>query len=150
MLQRYLCLARVLRSNRACWRWTLKRDHSKRRCCHWQNKLLPWSITANSGRETPTALAAPNQINHVITDEGISEEDLRHLRKHANYPVTVVGETMTDTYRPGQALIPEKNYLIGFANLSERMIFAKQVRRSLEAAAERHGDIELLIRDNAR
>ena len=101
------------------------------------------------GQRNTYRFAAPNQINHVITDEGISEEDLQHLRKHANYPVTVVGETMTDTYRPGQALTPEKNYLIGFANLSERMIFAKQVRRSLEAAAERHDNIQLLIQDNA-
>ncbi len=46
-------------------------------------------------------------------------------------------------------MAPEKNYLIGFANLSERMIFAKQVRRSISAAAERRGNIKLLIQDNA-
>ncbi len=101
------------------------------------------------GQKNTYRFAAPNQIHHLVTDDGVSDEDLQQLRTSVNFPVTVVGETRTTTYQPGQALAPEKKYLIGFANLSERMIFAKQVRRSLEAAAERHGNIKLLIQDNA-
>ena len=101
------------------------------------------------GQRNTYRFAAPNQIHHLIVDDGISDDDLQHLRKHASYPVTVVGEAKTDTYRPGQISTAEQSYLIGFANLTERMIFAKQVRRSIAAAAERYGNIKLLIKDNA-
>jgi ABC-type sugar transport system substrate-binding protein len=42
----------------------------------------------------------------------------------------------------------ERQYTIGFANLDEDNPFAVRLREGLEAAAVRHGDVELVLRDN--
>ena len=87
-----------------------------------------------------------NQIDHLITDEGISPEALVGLRSAASFPITVVGASSSDTLSPlaGRG----RRYRIGFSNLTERMVFAQQVRRSLQRAAQGLDNIELLIRDN--
>jgi ribose transport system substrate-binding protein len=87
-----------------------------------------------------------NQIDHLITDQCISPEYLANLRKVAGFRVTCVGENKAETLPP--AVLGGKRYRIGFGNMTERMVFAQQVRTSLEMAAKNIGNLELIIRDN--
>ncbi|MEO0561377.1 MAG: hypothetical protein AAF125_04660, partial [Chloroflexota bacterium] len=40
------------------------------------------------------------------------------------------------------------SYTIGFANLTEDIVFTQLVRESIEAAAEEAGNVELILADN--
>lgn len=85
-----------------------------------------------------------NVLQHLITDDGIALGTIQQLRNQ-HVPLTICGETTIQSLSP----IQEKaNYNIAFANLSEELLFAIDVRRSLEAAAGQH-DIDLILADNA-
>jgi len=98
------------------------------------------------GKVSTFGFATLGQIDHLVTDEAIRHEALVTLRRAASFPITVVGATSSETLSPRVG--PSRNYRIGFGNLTERMVFAQQVRRSLERAAKELVNIELLIRDN--
>lgn len=89
-----------------------------------------------------------DQIDHLVTDEGVSPENLAALRHVAPFPITVAGDAAGETLEPGAASLEKRHYRIGFGNMTEEMIFAQQVRRSLERVVQRLDNIELLIRDN--
>ena len=89
-----------------------------------------------------------NQIDHLIADEAASPELLAALRQVANFPITVVGASTAKTLERGIAAPKKDRYRIGFGNMTEKMLFARQVRRSLERAVKRFDNVELLIRDN--
>ena len=97
-------------------------------------------------KSAPFALQTLRQIDHLITDADIRPEVLAKLRSSARVPITVVGANTSETYRPFAG--PGRRYRIGFGNLTERMVFAQQVRRSLMRAAAGMDNVELLIRDN--
>jgi ribose transport system substrate-binding protein len=84
------------------------------------------------------------QLQHLITDDGIALGTIEQLRAR-HVPLTICGESTVQSLSPAQQ---QTNYKIGFANLSEDIPFAVDVRRSLEAAAGQH-DIDLIIADNA-
>ncbi len=100
------------------------------------------------GRIDTYRFAELNQIDHLVTDEGGNPESLAALRHVALFPITVVGDSQVDTLEPGTARNEKRHYRIGFGNMTEKMIFAQQVRRSLERASQRFDNIEILIRDN--
>lgn len=89
-----------------------------------------------------------DQIDHLVTDEGASSESLTALRQAAPFSITVAGDTAGETLEPGAASPEKRHYRIGFGNMTEEMIFAQQVRRSLERVVQRLDNVELLIRDN--
>lgn len=89
-----------------------------------------------------------DQIDHLVTDQGVSPESLTALRQVAPFPITVAGDAAGETLEPGAASPEKRHYRIGFGNLTEEMIFAQQVRRSLERVVQRLDNVELLIRDN--
>jgi len=66
--------------------------------------------------------------------------------RRAGVPLTVCDEWTASAFAPFDQ--DERQYRIGFANLTERMPFALQVRLGLEQAAAAQKNIELLIRDN--
>ncbi|MCO6449876.1 MAG: substrate-binding domain-containing protein [Caldilineales bacterium] len=92
--------------------------------------------------------AEPAEIDHLITDEGISQAQIEQLRQTAGFPITVVGSDGAETHQPLQPKAKKRVYHIGFGNLSEEMMFAQQVRRSLERAVVKFDNIELLMKDN--
>ncbi|MCP4168213.1 MAG: substrate-binding domain-containing protein [Chloroflexi bacterium] len=100
------------------------------------------------GKTDTYRFADMNQIDHLITEDGVEPEQLQALRKVAGFPITMVGTDSAETYDAGQARLKKHVFRIGFGNLTERMIFTQQVRRSLERAAANFDNIELLIRDN--
>lgn len=100
------------------------------------------------GKIDTIRFAELNQIDHLVTDELVSNEALASLRQVAYFPITVVGPSTTKTLERDVAILRRNYYRIGFGNMTEEMLFARQVRRSLERAVKRYDNIELLIRDN--
>jgi ribose transport system substrate-binding protein len=85
------------------------------------------------------------QLQHLYTDSGISQEALAQLRA-ACAPVTVCDAHGVTTFTPCER--ENGHYVIGFANLSEQVPFAAEVRRSLERAAKEAGNVDLVVMDN--
>ncbi len=100
------------------------------------------------GRVNTYRFADLSQISHLVVDDGLSPDQIENLREAAGCPITVVGETSEQTFSNNVVSPKERVYRIGFANLTERIIFAQQVRRSLERAASLNPTVELLVRDN--
>lgn len=93
--------------------------------------------------------ASLNQLNWIVVDEAVSRDKLAVLRRMVGCPITVVGSTSVETLQPISSFVNSRRYRIGFGNATERMSFTHDVRASLERAAARLGNVELLIRDNA-
>ena len=100
--------------------------------------------------------ARVDQVAHIFTDSTLSPDWIGQLR-NSGVKLTVCDEGAISVYAPceGKDLTSHGNvpYRIGFANLSERMPFAVQVRLGLEEAVATSGgadakNVELLIRDN--
>jgi ribose transport system substrate-binding protein len=91
--------------------------------------------------------AGPSQIDLLAVDAGMTSEALAELRRSTSFPIVVVGPSSVETLPP-LANGVTRRYRIGFGNLTEKMVFAQQVRASLEAAASAQPAVELLIRDN--
>ena len=89
------------------------------------------------------SFAKLEQLHHLITDDEIPTAIIEQLRiKHV--PLTICGETTIQSLSPLQQ---KAKYKIAFANLSEEIPFAVDVRRSLEEAAQKH-DVDLILADN--
>ena len=71
------------------------------------------------------------------------------FQRIATFPIAKVADNSVEVLEPTQTFVRKRTYRVGFANLTEEMVFAQQVRRSLErAAAHEFDNVELLIRDN--
>jgi ribose transport system substrate-binding protein len=92
--------------------------------------------------------ASLTQVHHLVTDESISSEHLAALRRIVNFPITITGPLSAQTLAPMRAALNGQRYRIGFANMTERMQFCRQVREGLEKEAQQLGNIDLLIRNN--
>lgn len=87
---------------------------------------------------------APQNITHLFTDSGVAPEFVEEMRQ-AKINLTVCGENTVRSYTvEGE----RPQFTIGFANQSEALPFAVDVRRSLERAAADLGDIDLVVADN--
>ncbi len=89
--------------------------------------------------------ARVDQISHIFTDSSLSTDWTEQVRRTCAR-LTVCDEHTTSTFAPFDE--ESRPYKIGFANLTERMPFALQVRLGLEQAAAAQKNIQLLIRDN--
>jgi ribose transport system substrate-binding protein len=89
--------------------------------------------------------ARVDQVAHIFSDSSILPEWIEQVRR-AGVPLTVCDERTASAFAPFDK--DDRQYRIGFANLTERMPFALQVRLGLEQAAAARKNIELLIRDN--
>lgn len=85
------------------------------------------------------------QIHHVVTDDTIGSSFIEQLRQ-SNIIATICGEDTVSSLTPAESSQP--HYKIGFANLSENIPFAVDVRRSLERAAQTASNIDLVLADN--
>lgn len=96
------------------------------------------------GAVSTIPFAAPNRITHFFTDSGVSAELIEDMRQ-ARINLTVCGE---NTVRSFTVDGNKPKFTIGFANQSEDLPFAVDVRRSLERAAADLGSIDLVVTDN--
>lgn len=99
------------------------------------------------GRVDLTSFASIDQISHVFTDDHIAPAYIEELRQ-TQAQLTVCGEESASTYSPSRHQPKPKRYKIGFANLSDSLPFAADVRRGLERAIHSAPDMELIARDN--
>jgi ribose transport system substrate-binding protein len=90
------------------------------------------------------SVVSPRDIDHVVLEEHAPSYLVDALRL-SGVTVSLCGDTVT-TVPP--CTKSQKIYKIAFANLSETEVFTVEVRRSIEAAARRAGNIELLLADN--
>jgi ribose transport system substrate-binding protein len=91
-----------------------------------------------------TPIAGVDQIDHLFTDSEIAPATLDALRA-LPLKITICGENTVTTYTPHRE---QRTYKIGFANLSEEIPFAVDVRRGLERAVKERNNIDLVIADN--
>lgn len=97
------------------------------------------------GKVDLTPFAQTNQITHLFTDHNLSQNWITKLQK-ASLTFSVCDENRVSSFTPDR---PEsKHYRIGFANLDERLPFAIEVRKSLERASEKAGNVDLVLADN--
>ena len=80
--------------------------------------------------------ARADQISHIFTDSSLSTDWIEQVRRTC-VTLTVCDEHTTSTFAPlrSPSVRTAACYKIGFANLTERMPFALQVRLGLEQAA---------------
>jgi ribose transport system substrate-binding protein len=97
------------------------------------------------GRPGLASFARLEQVHHVYTDSGISAEALEQLRAACS-EVTICDAHGVTTLSPCRR--ESGHHAIGFANLSEQVPFAAEVRRSLERAAKEAGNVDLMVMDN--
>lgn len=84
------------------------------------------------------------RITHFFTDSEVSLEFIEQMRRsHIN--MTVCGE---NTVRSFTVSNDQPKFTIGFANESEALPFAVDVRRSLERAAATMSNFDLVVADN--
>ncbi len=88
--------------------------------------------------------AKPERIAHLFTDSDVPAEFIDQMRQ-AKINLTVCGE---NTVRSFTVEGEKPQFTIGFANQSEELPFAVDVRRSLERAAADIGSIDLVVANN--
>ena len=96
------------------------------------------------GRKGLTPSVGIERLHHLFTDTGASAEQLDQLRQ-LPLNLTVCGENTVTNSAPDRH---QATYKIGFANLSEEIPFAVDVRRGLERAAKELSNIDLVVADN--
>jgi len=105
-------------------------------------------VLADSTKLGQTGLVpfAPlSQVAHIVTDANITPE-MRDQLIESGVQLTVCGESSVDTFGPHDRA--SKPYRIGFANLGEQVVFAVDVRRGLERAAQATSHVDLVLADN--
>jgi ribose transport system substrate-binding protein len=97
------------------------------------------------GKVDLTPFATVEQVSHILTDSALNPQYIDEIRQTcAN--LTVCGENTISSYTPCSEELGR--YKIGFANQSEQLPFAIDVRRGLERAASDAGHIDLILADN--
>ena len=96
------------------------------------------------GNVSTSPFAPAARISHFFTDSDVSTEFVEQMRQ-AKINLTLCGE---NTVRSFTVDGEKPQFTIGFANQSETLPFAVDVRRSLERAAADVGSIDLVVADN--
>lgn len=100
--------------------------------------------SAKMGQQGLIPFATASQFSHLVTDSHVSAEFVQQLRQ-ARINLTICGE---NTVRSFISDADSNRLTIGFANQSEALPFAVDVRRGLERTAVHRSDIDLVIVDN--
>jgi ribose transport system substrate-binding protein len=117
----------------------------KTKIVHTAGQVIALVDSSKFGKVDLTTFAQASQISHLYTDPGISSDWVERLHK-AGIPFSICKKDSLTTYTPGDAAA--RRYRIGFANQSERLPFAVEVRKGLERAAQKAGIVDLVMADN--
>jgi len=93
-----------------------------------------------------TPFASIGEISHIFTDSAVDPAVVEQLQQRVGN-LTICEESTTSSFTR-QEQVSQSHYRIGFANLSETIPFAVDVRRGLERAAKEAGNIDLVVGDN--
>lgn len=96
------------------------------------------------GKVSTIPFVASERITHFFTDHDVPTDFIEEMRR-ARINLTICGE---NTVRSFTVTSDKPQYTIGFANQSEELPFAVDVRRSLERAATDLSSIDLVVADN--
>ena len=118
----------------------------KERVVNSAAKVVALLDSSKFGKVGLKTFAKLEHIDHVVTDDGVSSQTLQELQA-AKVSLTLCGEHTVQSLNPHER--ETRHYKIGFANLSENIPFAVDVRRGLERAAKRHSTLDLIVADNA-
>lgn len=118
----------------------------KRQMISCANQVVALVDSSKFGQTSLTTFATADQISHIITDSDIDPVRIKELQQ-AQINVTICGETTTSSISPLDTA-QKKHYKVGFANLSEDVPFAIDVRQSVERAAKEAGNIDLIVANN--
>ncbi len=108
-------------------------------------KVIALVDAGKFGKVDLTSFARLDQIDHLFTDDRLSQDWLEGLQQ-TPLEFTVCSEDSAITYAPSQDQAAQ--YRIAFANLSEESPFAVDVRLGLEQAAREAGNVQLVLADN--
>ncbi len=108
-------------------------------------KVIALVDAGKFGKVDLTSFARIDQIDHLFTDDRLSQDWLERLQQ-TQLDFTVCSEDSAITYAPSRGQAAQ--YRIAFANLSEESPFAVDVRRGLEQAALEAGNVQLILADN--
>ena len=97
------------------------------------------------GKVGLTSVASPEQITHLFIDSDVDPDTVEELRRHP-FDLTICGENTITTYTSHRR---QPAYKLGFANLSEEIPFAVDVRRGLERSARQLSNLDLVVADNS-
>jgi ribose transport system substrate-binding protein len=97
------------------------------------------------GKVDLTPFASVEHVSQILTDSNVDPRVVEQLRQTCAV-LTVCGESTVSSFTPcGEETA---HYKIGFANLSEQIPFAVDVRRGLEQAAQNASNVDLIVADN--
>lgn len=97
------------------------------------------------GKVDLTVFARIEQIAHLYTNQGLDPEWISRLQ-NTGLAFSICNRDSIATFNPGN--YDQRHYRIGFANQSERLAFAVDVRKGLERAAKQAGNVDLVLADN--
>jgi ribose transport system substrate-binding protein len=123
----------------------LDEAHLKRQVLQSAGQVIVLVDSSKFGKLGLRPFASIQDVTHLVTDDGIDDVTIATLRD-SNVALTICGETSVQSLLPRDA--EQCHYTIGFANLSEQISFAVDVRRSLERAAKNASNIDLIYVDN--
>ncbi len=109
------------------------------------SRVIALVDSSKFGKVDLTSFAQFEQIAHLYTDCSLSQEWITRLRRTC-LSFTVCAEDNASSFTPCSQ--EARHYRIGFANQSEQLPFAVDVRRGLERAATEAGNIDLVLADN--
>lgn len=118
----------------------------KRQAVESAARVVALQEAASIDRVGLHAVAPLSRVDHVFTDAPAGEAALVRMRA-AGVAVTICGPELVQSLAP--PTVRERRYRVGFANLTEALLFPVDVRRSLERAAAERSDLDLTIADNA-
>ena len=119
--------------------------HLKSRMIGAADSVVALIDSSKFGRMDLTPFAQLRDISRIFTDNQL-DRTWSDALKRTPVVLTICGENSVSSHGPDGEQAP--HYRIGFANLSEQVPFAVEVRRGLERAAQEAGNIELILADN--
>ncbi len=117
----------------------------KEKMMHCADSVVALVDSSKFGKVDLTSFAGLDQISHIFSDKNLPSQYIKAIR-NSNTALTICGETTALSYTPYSQT--NGHYKIGFANLGETMPFAVDVRRGIEYAAKKAGNIDLVVTDN--
>ncbi len=107
--------------------------------------LIALVDSSKIGKVDLTHFARTEQVDYLFTDCGLSPEWVEQLKQSCRN-LSVCDADVASSYTSSSR--ESAHYRIGFGNLTEQQPFAVDVRRSLERAAKKAGNVDLIVADN--
>ncbi len=147
-VSRFFLSCSALSADQGLWERSVDDATVKMTMVDMAQEIIALVDSSKFGHIDTARFADIERLSHLVTDNSILPEHVARLRQAAPFPITLVSAASHETLPPLASLVNGRRFRIGFANMTEKMTFARQVRKALEAAAERLENVELVTLDN--